>query len=80
MRRPEASPGRGDRAPRSAYGPDRNNWAPRVGIAWGPWAATVVHAGYGIYYDQSSLAPGEGLYFNPPYYDFRLYFPLPGCL
>jgi hypothetical protein len=24
------------------------------------------------------LAPGEGLYFNAPYFDFRLYFPLPG--
>jgi hypothetical protein len=37
-----------------------------------------VRAGYGMYYDQSSLAPGEGLYFNKPYYDFSLYFPLPG--
>ncbi len=64
-------------APRSAFRPDRNNWAPRVGLAWGPSPSTVVHAGYGIYYDQSSLAPGEGLYFNPPYYDFRLFFPLP---
>jgi len=34
-----------------------------------------LHTGYGIYYDQSSLAPGEGLYFNLPYYDFRLYYP-----
>jgi hypothetical protein len=65
--------------PRSGYFPDRNNWAPRVGIAWSPGAGdTVIHAGYGVYYDQSSLAPGEGLYFNPPYYDFSLYFPLPG--
>jgi hypothetical protein len=66
--------------PRGVYEPDRNNWAPRIGIAWSPDAAdkTVVHAGYGIYYDQSSLAPGEGLYFNKPYYDFRLYYPLPG--
>jgi hypothetical protein len=66
--------------PRSGYLPDRNNWAPRVGIAWSPGGSdgTVVHAGYGVFYDQSSLAPGEGLYFNPPYYDFRLYFPLPG--
>jgi hypothetical protein len=39
---------------------------------------TVLRAGYGIYYDQSSLAPGEGLYFNPPYFDFKLYFSLPG--
>ena len=64
--------------PRSGYFPDRNNWAPRVGVAWSPLAGTAVRAGYGIYYDQSSLAPGEGLYFNKPYYDFKLYFPLPG--
>jgi len=66
--------------PRSVYGPDRNNWGPRIGIAWSPGKGNnnVVHAGYGIYYDQSSLAPGEGLYFNKPYYDFQLYYPLPG--
>ncbi len=68
-----------DGVPRSGYEPDRNNWAPRVGIAWSPGAKnrSVLRAGYGIYYDQSSLAPGEGLFFNRPYYDFRLYFPLP---
>lgn len=66
--------------PRSGYEPDRNNWAPRIGIAWSPGSKnrSVVRAGYGIYYDQASLAPGEGLYFNQPYYDFKLYFPLPG--
>lgn len=67
-----------DGLPRGGYFPDRNNWAPRVGIAWSPRAGNAIRAGYGIYYDQSSLAPGEGLYFNKPYYDFRLYFPLPG--
>ena len=36
----------------------------------------VVRAGYGIYYDQSSLAPGEGLYFSPPYFNFNVYYPL----
>jgi hypothetical protein len=64
--------------PRSGFYADRNNWAPRVGLAWSPARATAIHAGYGVYYDQSSLAPGEGLYFNKPYYDFRMYFPLPG--
>ncbi len=66
--------------PRSGYAPDRNNWGPRIGIAWslGAGSRTVLRAGYGIYFDQSSLAPGEGLYFNKPYYDFKLYFPLPG--
>jgi hypothetical protein len=62
--------------PRGGYGPDKNNFAPRLGLAWalGKDGATVVRAGYGVYYDQSPLAPGEGLYFNAPYYDFRFYF------
>ena len=66
--------------PRGGYRPDRNNWAPRIGLAWGldRGGRTVLRTGYGVFYDQSPLAPGEGLYFNPPYFDFRLYFPLPG--
>lgn len=66
--------------PRSGYEADANNWAPRIGFAWAPGsgASTVVRGGYGVYYDQSALAPGEGLYFNAPYFDFNLYFPLPG--
>ena len=68
--------------PRSGYKTDWNNLAPRVGVAWSPDAEgrTVVRGGYGIYYDQSSLAPGEGLYFNAPFFDFNFYFPLPGYL
>ena len=64
---------------RSAYLPDRTDFAPRVGIAWSPGSkkATVIRTGYGIYYDQSSLAPGEGLYFSPPYFNLSLYFALP---
>jgi Carboxypeptidase regulatory-like domain len=66
--------------PRSGYLADKNNWAPRLGLAWTPGSreSTVLRAGYGIYYDQSALAPGEGLYFNVPYYDLGLYFSLPG--
>lgn len=66
--------------PRSGYEADRNNFAPRVGLAWtlGAEGRTVLRAGYGIYYDQSALAPGEALYFNAPYFDFNLYFTLPG--
>jgi hypothetical protein len=65
--------------PRSGYHPDRNNFAPRVGVAWtvGGDGDTVLRAGYGVYYDQSPLAPGEALYFNRPYFDFNLFFPLP---
>jgi len=44
-------------SPSGSYGrallnPDRNNFAPRVGIAWKPFGAkTVVRAGYGINYN-----------------------------
>jgi len=31
--------------------PDRNNFAPRIGIAWKPMQKTVVRAGYGINYN-----------------------------
>jgi len=32
------------------YYPDRNNWAPRAGLAWSFTPKTVLRAGYGIYY------------------------------
>lgn len=66
--------------PRGGYDSDKNNLAPRVGLAWtiGREEKTVVRAGYGIYYDTSPLAPGEALYFNKPYFDFNLFFRLPG--
>ena len=66
--------------PRSGYEADRNNWAPRLGLAWafGSERTNVLRAGYGVYFDQSALAPGEGLYFNAPFFDFRLFFSLPG--
>jgi hypothetical protein len=54
--------------PRGGYVPDRNNWAPRLSVAWTPGAQMAVRAGYGIYYNQGALATGEGLYFNPPYF------------
>ena len=67
--------------PRGGYNPDRNNLAPRVGIAWSPFSGgrTVLRAGYGLYYDQSALAVANGLYFNAPFFVFNLFFPLPGA-
>ena len=66
--------------PRSGFEPDRNNFAPRVGFAWtiGDDQATVVRGGYGVYYDQSPLAPAEALYFNSPFFDNNIFFSLPG--
>jgi hypothetical protein len=68
-----------DGFPRSGYYPDRNNFGPRLGLAWSPRdSGTVVRAGYGIYYDQFPLAPSEGLYFSAPYFDSKTYFPFDG--
>lgn len=51
---------------RSLQRPDRDDWAPRFGLAWQPSQKTVIRAGGGMYYDQMT---GE-LYFqksfNPP--------------
>ncbi len=43
------------RYPRSLVRPDRNGFAPRIGLAWRPVAGSslVVRAGYGFYYDTS---------------------------
>ena len=39
--------------PSGLVNPDRNNFAPRIGIAWRPWpkGKTVVRSGYGWYYN-----------------------------
>jgi hypothetical protein len=62
--------------PRGGYEPDRNNWAPRVGVAW-TLGETVIRGGYGMYFNQGALATGEGLYFNPPYFNIRINVPYP---
>ena len=60
---------------RAGYAGDRNNFAPRIGIAWNPLESTVLRAAYGVYYDVNVLEANSGLYFNPPYFDLRLFFP-----
>jgi hypothetical protein len=63
--------------PRGGYEGDRNNLAPRAGFAWtiDRAAKNVLRGGYGIYYNQGSLATAEGLYFSPPYFNLGVYFP-----
>jgi hypothetical protein len=61
---------------RSGTRPDRNNIAPRVGLAWAsPDGRGVIRAGYGLFYDSGMLVANTSLYFNPPYFNIRVFFP-----
>lgn len=59
-------PGQGN--PSGLVHPDRNNFAPRVGIAWKPFDKTVVRAGYGINYNIGAYQSiAQNLAFQPPF-------------
>ncbi|HKW32330.1 MAG TPA: TonB-dependent receptor [Candidatus Acidoferrum sp.] len=48
--------------------PERNDWAPRVGIAWKPQKKTVVRAGYGINYNLAQYGVMiQNFAFQPPF-------------
>jgi hypothetical protein len=54
--------------PASLVNPDRNNWAPRIGIAWKPLKNTVIRAGYGINYNLGQYRNVvQQLAFQPPF-------------
>lgn len=65
---------------RAGYAPDGNNFAPRAGIAWNPGDSLVLRAAYGVYHEVNILEANSGLYFNPPYFDLRLFFPSAAAL
>lgn len=53
---------------RTLIRPDRNNWAPRLGLAWTVTPKTVLRAGYGMFYNHTNRQGREGLLgFNPPF-------------
>ncbi|MEO7650700.1 MAG: TonB-dependent receptor, partial [Bryobacteraceae bacterium] len=53
---------------RSLVHPDRNNWAPRAGLAWSVTPKTVIRSGYGISYVHFNRLGGENLLsYNGPH-------------
>jgi hypothetical protein len=53
---------------RALVNPDRNNFAPRVGVAWAVDGKTVVRSGYGMSYIHFNRLGGENLLsFNGPH-------------
>jgi outer membrane receptor protein involved in Fe transport len=59
----------------SGIASDVNNIAPRVGIAWQVRPGLVVRGGYGLYYDSGLFKVNSAMYFNPPQFTMRAYFP-----
>jgi hypothetical protein len=54
--------------PASLVRPDRNNFAPRVGIAWKPQKQMVVRTGYGINYNLAQYSTMiQNFAFQPPF-------------
>jgi hypothetical protein len=54
--------------PASLVRPDRNNFAPRIGMAWKPLKQTVVRAGYGINYNLAQYgAMIQNFAYQPPF-------------
>ncbi len=55
-------------APETLIKPDRNNFAPRLGLAWKPMKNTVVRAGYGINYNLAQYTTAiQNFAFQPPF-------------
>lgn len=63
--------------PRGGYRRDLNNFAPRIGLAYRPGGSNdlVLRAGWGLHYNSAHLATGQGIYFNPPFFQSFLFFP-----
>lgn len=54
--------------PQSLVQPDRNNFAPRLGLAWRPLKQTVVRLGYGINYNLAQYGTFiQNFAFQPPF-------------
>ena len=65
--------------PRGCMESDRNNFAPRLGLAWAPTASgnTVIRGGYGIFYSNAFANFSGGPIQNPPNPGIEFFFSRP---
>ena len=64
----QVGPITGKKFPNGLISSDRNNFAPRLGVAWKPFSKTVVRAGYGVNYNISQYGlMATQLGFQPPF-------------
>jgi hypothetical protein len=64
----QIAPFSGQSTPDGLVHPDRNNFAPRIGIAWKPFSRTVVRTGYGMNYNLGQYSTiANQLGFQPPF-------------
>jgi len=63
----------GRRLSRTIVAADKNNWAPRVGLAYRPLSRTVVRAGFGLFYDIQEGNEAQFLRNNAPFFFVQNY-------
>jgi hypothetical protein len=69
----QTGPITGKQYPAGLVHPDKNNFAPRVGVAWKPWQKTVVRAGYGVNYNIGQYGQmASQLGFQPPFAEAQI--------
>ena len=54
--------------PEGILNPDKNNWGPRIGIAYRATERTVVRTGFGVYFDNLNLNELQFTRLVPPFY------------
>jgi Carboxypeptidase regulatory-like domain/TonB-dependent Receptor Plug Domain len=58
-----------DSDPTAGVKTDKNNFEPRLGVAWSPGESKklALHGGYGVFHDVSANGGVQGLVYNPPF-------------